>query len=60
MEEPGPVSPRRALAGLIAIVVLICAVLFIISRLRESARMQDCLASGRTNCAPIEAPVQQR
>jgi hypothetical protein len=40
--------------GLLAIVALIVAVLFIIYRLHEAARIQDCVASGRTNCAPIE------
>ena len=53
--DPGP-NPRRALVGLIALVVLVCAVLFIMHRLNEAARIQDCVASGRTNCAPIETP----
>jgi hypothetical protein len=56
-EDPGP-SPRRALIGLIAIVALIGAVLFIMHRLNEAAQIQDCVASGRTNCAPIETPVR--
>jgi len=49
-------SPRRALIGLAAFVLAILAVLFIVYRLRDAARIQDCVASGRTNCAPIEAP----
>ena len=56
-EDPGP-SPHRALIGLIAMVLLIVAVLFIMHRLNQSAKMQDCLASGRTNCAPIETQHQ--
>jgi hypothetical protein len=40
------------------IVLIIVAVVFVIGRLRQSAQMQDCLASGRTNCAPIEAPAR--
>jgi len=36
-------------------VVLIVAVIFIMNRLSGAARIQDCVASGRTNCAPIEA-----
>jgi len=51
--NPGP-NPRRALVGLIALVVLVCAVLFIMHRLNQAAQIQDCVASGRTNCAPIE------
>ena len=56
MSESGPPepSPRRALVGLLAIVALIVAVLFIMHRLNQAARIQDCVASGRTNCAPIE------
>ena len=53
--DPGP-NPRRALVGLIALVVLVCAVLFIMHRLNQAAQIQDCVASGRTNCAPIETP----
>ena len=52
-DNPEP-SPRRALVGLVALVALVVAVLFIMYRLHQSAAMQDCLASGRTNCAPIE------
>jgi hypothetical protein len=54
--EPPEQSPRRALVGLLAIVALVVAVLFIMHRLNEAARIQDCVASGRTNCAPIETP----
>ena len=55
-DDPGPQSARLALFGLMAIVVAIVAVLFIVHRLDEAARIQDCVASGRTNCAPIEVP----
>jgi hypothetical protein len=51
--DPGP-NPRRALVGLIALVVLIVGVLFIMHRLNQAAQIQDCVASGRTNCAPID------
>ena len=53
-EDPGP-KPHRALIGLIAIVGLIVVVMFIAYRLHQSAALQDCFASGRTNCAPIGA-----
>jgi hypothetical protein len=49
-----PSSRHRALVGLLLIVVLAAAVLFVIHELQDSARMQDCFASGRTNCAPID------
>jgi type II secretory pathway component PulM len=56
-DNPEP-RPRRALIGLLAIVVLIVAVLFIMNRLHQAAQIQDCFASGRTNCAPIETPAR--
>ena len=46
-------SPLRALVGLGLIVVLIVGVLFVMQQLRHAASIQDCVASGRTNCAPI-------
>jgi hypothetical protein len=49
-----PMSSRRAIFGLLAFAIGIVAVLFIIQELRHSAQIQDCVASGRTNCAPIE------
>ena len=49
-----PPSRHRALAGLLMIVALIVAVIFIMHRLQQSARMQECFASGRTNCMPVE------
>ena len=53
--EPHEPPPRhRALIGLLLLAGLVVAVLFVVRELQESARMQDCLASGRTNCAPID------
>jgi hypothetical protein len=52
-DDPGP-NPYRALIGLVAIGVLIIGVLFIMHRLNQAAKIQDCVASGRTNCAPID------
>jgi len=47
-------GPYRALIGLIAIVVLVVGVIFIMRRLHEADQLQDCFASGRTNCVKIE------
>ncbi len=55
-EENEGGSRRGALVALVVVVVIIAAVVLLIGRLRESGRMQDCLASGRSNCAPVEAP----
>ncbi len=52
-EGPDAVTGRRALVGLLLLIGLVVAVLFVVHELQESARLQDCFASGRTNCAPI-------
>jgi hypothetical protein len=52
-DNPEP-NPRRALIGLIALVAAIAVVVFVMDELHRSARLQDCFASGRTNCVPIE------
>lgn len=52
-QDDAPRSPLRALVGLGLLVVLILGVLFIMQQLRHAAAIQDCVASGRTNCAPI-------
>ena len=44
------------LALLVAVVLVVAAGLFLSSRIRDMTRMQDCLLSGRTNCAPVDAP----
>ena len=46
-------SPLRAVVGLGLIVMLILGVLFVMQQLRHASAIQDCVASGRTNCAPI-------
>ena len=56
--DPDGQHPRRALIALLAIVALIVGTLYIMHRLNQAARLQDCVASGRTNCAPIEAPAR--
>jgi hypothetical protein len=49
-------SRRRSLLAL-AVVVLLFLVGWILAReLYAGGRLEDCLISGRTNCAPIDAP----
>jgi hypothetical protein len=54
-EDGGSGFPLRALVGLGLAVVLILGVLFVMQQLRHAAAIQDCVASGRSNCAPIDA-----
>ena len=49
--EPG--SGRQLAAALIALAALVVAGLWLTGALRGAASIQDCVASGRTNCAPI-------
>jgi hypothetical protein len=54
-------SDRRsaALIGLIIILALAIAGVVLVRELRERSRLEDCLLSGRTNCAPIEVPSRR-
>ena len=55
--EPESLQSRRAaVVALIVIAAIVLAVLFVMNRLNQSAALQDCLASGRTNCEAIETP----
>ena len=49
-------SRRPAVIGLIVVAVLVIAGYFLFTALRQNAQLEDCLMSGRKNCAPIEAP----
>jgi hypothetical protein len=45
-----------ALIGLIIILALAIAGVWLVRELRQKSALEDCLMSGRTNCAPIETP----
>ena len=51
-------SRRRSLVGLAVVVALFVVSLLLVHELYRSEKLQDCLMSGRTNCAPIEAPAR--
>ena len=46
-----------SLAGLAVTLALVAGSLFLIQHLAATSRMEDCLLSGRTNCAPVTAKV---
>ena len=55
----GEPDPRRAaLLGLVVIAILVVAALYLVQALHRKSRLEDCLMSGRRNCAPIETPLQ--
>jgi hypothetical protein len=47
---------RGALLAIAAVVLLAAIGWYLAHALSQSARLQDCLLSGRTNCAPLDAP----
>ena len=59
-EPPGhkrpPDSRRGAVLGLLLALALIVVGLILVRVLGDAGRVQDCVMSGRTNCAPIDAP----
>jgi hypothetical protein len=57
-EPPGPQSDamrRKALFGLLFVVLLIAGGLLLTRVLHSTAQLQDCVMSGRSNCAPIDS-----
>ena len=51
--EPNRPPPRGTI--LIVALVLLIGGYFLTMKLREQGRLQDCIMSGRTNCAPIDS-----
>jgi hypothetical protein len=45
-----------ALMGLIVVLSLAIAGVVLVRDLGQESKLEDCLMSGRTNCAPIEIP----
>jgi hypothetical protein len=56
IDAPTPDPRRRAVFGLIVVILLVVGGLFLVHVLQNMSRIQDCAMSGRTNCAPIDAP----
>ena len=49
-------SRRRSLIALAVVLALFVVSWVLVRELYQSEKLQDCLMSGRTNCAPIETP----
>jgi hypothetical protein len=53
-QDDGPGSNvRQIVAALILLAGLVVVGLWLSGTLRSAAQIQDCVAGGRTNCAPI-------
>jgi hypothetical protein len=58
-EEPRkPQSRRAAVLGLLIAVLLVVVGLILVKVLGDAGRLQDCVMSGRTNCAPVDSSAQ--
>jgi hypothetical protein len=51
-DNGGP-NLRAIVAAVLALALLVGIGLFLSHSLRQTGQLQDCVASGRTNCAPI-------
>jgi hypothetical protein len=58
-QDPEPDSRRPAVIGLILVLVLVAAGYYLMTALRQNATLEDCLMSGRKNCAPIDVPASR-
>jgi hypothetical protein len=50
-----PDSRRGALIGLVVILLLVVGGLVLTHVLHNMSRLQDCVMSGRSNCAPVRS-----
>ena len=55
-DQGGERSRAGAVIGLIVILLLVVAAVYLVNALRKEFNLEDCLMSGRSNCAPIEVP----
>ena len=58
-DREGDERRSAALIGLIIMLALAIAGVLLVRELRERSQLEDCLMSGRTNCAPIEVPARR-
>jgi hypothetical protein len=57
-EQEDEARRTAALLGFIVILLLAIAGVLLVRELRAKSQLEDCLMSGRSNCAPIELPLQ--
>jgi hypothetical protein len=58
-DKGGPDRRKAALIGVVAILALAILAVVLVRELGKQSKLQDCLMSGRTNCAPIEVPARR-
>jgi len=50
---------RTNLAAIVLVAILIWCGYWLFNTLAEMRRVQDCILTGRTNCAPISVPIER-
>ena len=50
---------RSSLAGLVIAILLVLGGIYLMLQMRDNAKLQDCVASGRRNCVPVEVPASK-
>jgi len=58
--QGGEQSRSVALIGLVVVLALVVAAVYLVHALQKESHLEDCLLSGRTNCAPLELPSGNR
>lgn len=60
-ESEEEVAQRRAMAllGLIIVLSLAIAGVVLVRALEKKSQLEDCLMTGRTNCAPLKVPLRE-
>jgi len=58
--QGGEQSRSVALIGLVVVLALVVAAVYLVHALQKESHLEDCLMSGRTNCAPLELPSGNR
>ena len=53
-ESQTPDTRQGAKVGLIIVLLLVFGGLFLVRVLHKTSQLQDCVMSGRTNCAPVD------
>jgi type II secretory pathway component PulM len=59
-QDDVPDDRRNALIGMGVVLLLVVAGWLLVHWIRDTSRVQDCVMSGRTNCAPIQATAPDR
>jgi hypothetical protein len=58
-DDDGEGSRRGALIGLAITALIVVAGYFLMNALRDESKREDCLMSGRSNCAPLDIPTHK-